>query len=317
MDTTTTASSAPVTSQQNNYGESSSLPFPEVVPFPTPVDPALLLNEITAAIRLFIVMTPEQVDAAALWGAFTWFTDVVEVAPLAVINAPEKACGKSLLLDVIGRMSARPLAASNVSTAALFRSMEQWNPTMLIDEADTFIYKNDEIKGLINAGHTRSGAFVVRVVGDNHEVKSFTVWSAKAMAGISLEKHLPDPTLSRGIVFNLRRKLPDESVERLRHAEAGLFEGIASKLARFSDDYAKQVQEKLKAAGFRVEIDGREEKIGYKIREAQMQKIPYMLVVADKEIEENAVNVRKYGEQKSATIDFEAFLDAFRKETEK
>jgi len=82
-------------------------------------------------------------------------------------------------------------------------------------------------------------------------------------------------------------------------------------------DYAKQVQEKLKSEGFRVELDAREEKIGYKIREAQMQKIPYMLVVGDKEIEENAVNVRKYGEQKSETISFEAFLDAFRQEAKR
>jgi threonyl-tRNA synthetase len=82
-------------------------------------------------------------------------------------------------------------------------------------------------------------------------------------------------------------------------------------------DYAKQVQEKLKSEGFRVELDAREEKIGYKIREAQMQKIPYMLVVGDKEIEENAVNVRKYGEQKSETISFEAFLDTFRQEAKR
>ena len=49
-------------------------------------------------------------------------------------------------------------------------------------------------------------------------------------------------------------------------------------------DYAKEVQEKLKAAGIRVELDTRDEKIGYKIREAQMQKIPYMLVVGDNEV---------------------------------
>ena len=72
-------------------------------------------------------------------------------------------------------------------------------------------------------------------------------------------------------------------------------------------DYAKEVHEKLEAAGFRVEMDDRDEKIGYKIREAQMQKIPYMLVVGDKEVADEAVNVRKYGEQKSETISFEAF----------
>jgi threonyl-tRNA synthetase len=79
-------------------------------------------------------------------------------------------------------------------------------------------------------------------------------------------------------------------------------------------DYAKQVQEQLKREGFRVELDGRNEKIGYKIREAQMQKIPYMLVVGDKEVSEKAVNVRKYGEQNSETVAFDSFLTSLKAE---
>ncbi len=82
-------------------------------------------------------------------------------------------------------------------------------------------------------------------------------------------------------------------------------------------DYAREIKEKLKAEGFRVEIDGRDEKIGYKIREAQMQKVPYMLVVGDNEVADKAVNVRKYGEQKSETIPFDEFLELFRKEAKK
>ncbi|PLR77764.1 threonine--tRNA ligase [Bacillus sp. V3-13] len=79
-------------------------------------------------------------------------------------------------------------------------------------------------------------------------------------------------------------------------------------------EYAKQVQEQLQAEGFRVELDERNEKIGYKIREAQMQKIPYMLVVGDKEVEEKAVNVRKYGEQKSETVAFDRFVEDLKAE---
>ncbi|WP_426414293.1 threonine--tRNA ligase [Bacillus subtilis] len=73
-------------------------------------------------------------------------------------------------------------------------------------------------------------------------------------------------------------------------------------------DYAKKVQERLQCEGLRVEIDSRDEKIGYKIREAQMQKIPYMLVVGDQEAENGAVNVRKYGEQNSETISLDEFV---------
>ena len=222
--------------------ESGDLPFPEVEPWPDRVDPGQLLNDIAATILRFIVMEPEQADAAALWIAFTWFIDVVNTAPLAANNAPERECGKSQLLDAMGLMSARPLSVSNVSTAALFRSVERWGPTLLIDEADTFFRANDDLKGLVNAGHTRSNAFVLRTVGDNHEPRRFSVWGAKALAGINLQKHLPDATMSRAIVFNLRRKLPHEQVERLRHADPGMFEDIASKLARFAEDYADRVR---------------------------------------------------------------------------
>jgi threonyl-tRNA synthetase len=79
-------------------------------------------------------------------------------------------------------------------------------------------------------------------------------------------------------------------------------------------DYAKEVQEKLQDQGFRVDLDQRDEKIGYKIREAQMQKIPYMLVVGDNESKERSVNVRKYGEQNSETIPFEEFTKSLKKE---
>jgi threonyl-tRNA synthetase len=82
-------------------------------------------------------------------------------------------------------------------------------------------------------------------------------------------------------------------------------------------DYAKKVQDELRSAGLRVEVDTRDEKIGYKIREAQMQKIPYMLVVGDNEVNENGVNVRKYGEQKSETMPLAAFVDMIAKEAKK
>ncbi len=81
-------------------------------------------------------------------------------------------------------------------------------------------------------------------------------------------------------------------------------------------DYAYKVQEELKTNGIRVEVDSREEKIGYKIREAQMQKVPYMLVVGDQEIESNAVNVRKYGEQDSETVSLEDFKASLKAEIE-
>ena len=73
-------------------------------------------------------------------------------------------------------------------------------------------------------------------------------------------------------------------------------------------DYAKNLQDELKSQGVRVEIDDRNEKMGYKIREAQMQKIPYQIVVGDKEVENNEVNVRKYGSQDQETMERDDFI---------
>jgi len=224
--------------------QASRLPFSIVEPYPEPINPAQLLNEVSVVIRQFIIMDEHQAQAAALWVALTYFIDVVEIAPLAIINAPEKACGKTQLLDVMGRMSYRPLPASNASSSALFRAVELWKPTILIDEADTFFRDNLELHGMVNAGY-KKGGYVLRseAVGDSFEPRMFSVYSAKAMAGIKLEKHLPDATMSRGVVLNLRRKLSGESVSRLRHAEPDLFINIASKLARFAEDYSAQVRQ--------------------------------------------------------------------------
>ena len=73
-------------------------------------------------------------------------------------------------------------------------------------------------------------------------------------------------------------------------------------------DYARLLQDELKSQGVRVEIDDRNEKMGYKIREAQMKKIPYQIVVGDQEVENQEVNVRKYGSEKQESVEKDEFI---------
>ncbi|MES5926698.1 threonine--tRNA ligase [Bacillus cereus group sp. MG9] len=80
------------------------------------------------------------------------------------------------------------------------------------------------------------------------------------------------------------------------------------------EQYANRIADKLAQAGIRVERDIRDEKLGYKIREAQMQKVPYVLVIGDKEMESEAVNVRKYGEEKSEVLELDAFVESMKEE---
>lgn len=219
-------------------------PFNEIEPWHEPINPAQLLDEITRTIQRFIVLDKHQAQVATLWICACWFIDVIDCAPIALINAPERACGKTQLLTVLARLAPRTAQASGISPSVLFRMIEAYQPTLFIDEIETVLKDNEELRGLINAGHTRDSAYVWRSVakGDDFEPKRFTVWGMKAIAGINAIK-LAETVTSRAIVFELRRKTTDESVERLRRAEHGLFEVLASKLARFADDYRLQVKE--------------------------------------------------------------------------
>ncbi|MDG0025951.1 DUF3631 domain-containing protein [Trinickia sp. Y13] len=214
-------------------GDGDESPFDTVEPWHAPVDGAALLDELVRIVQRFIVCDAATAHGTALWITMTWLMDSVDVAPIAAITAPEKRCGKSQLLFLMGRLSSRPLAASNITPAALFRAIEAWRPTLLIDEADAFMRENEELRGLLNCGHTRDSAYVVRTVGDNHTPKQFFVWGAKAIAGIG---HLADTLMDRSVTLELRRKLPHEQVDKLRHAERGLFERLRAKVARWADD---------------------------------------------------------------------------------
>lgn len=219
--------------------DDDGLPFEDVEPWHLPVDGNELLHSLVETVRRFIVCDMATAYSTALWVAMTWFIDVVQVAPLGLITAPEMRCGKSTLLSLIGKLVPRPLTASSISPSALYRAVEEWSPTLLIDEVDACLKDNEDLRGIINAGHTRDSAYVIRCVGDNHAVKRFGVWGAKALSGIGK----PAPTLlDRSIVLELRRKMPHENVERLRYAEPNLFNDLCSKLARFADDNRNQVR---------------------------------------------------------------------------
>jgi len=216
-----------------------TLPYNTVDPWSDPVDGEELLTEITTTVRRFIVCSLDTAYAITLWIAFTWFIDIVQVAPIATITSAEKRCGKTTLLSLLNRLTARAIPASSISPAALYRAVQAWQPTLLIDEADAFLKDNEELRGIINSGHTRDTAFVIRCVGDEHKPEKFSTWGAKVIAGIG---RVADTIMDRSIIIELRRKLPGEKVDRIRCADPDLFESLAAKLARFSKDNSEKVR---------------------------------------------------------------------------
>lgn len=213
--------------------------FTEVEPWPAPVEGADLLDDITHALARHVIADKETLRAAALWATFTWFVDVVQVAPIANITAPEKRCGKSILLTALSKLVHRPLQVSNIAPAALFRSIELWAPTLLIDEVDAFLAAHDDARGILNAGFTRDSAIVIRCVGDDHTPTPFNVWGAKALCGIG---KIADTLADRSVPLRLRRRTAGESVESLRHSDPMFWEQLRSRLARFALDNCEAIE---------------------------------------------------------------------------
>ncbi len=216
---------------------STKVPFVQHAPADAPVDAAQVLTSVAELVRKYIIVEPEQAHAMALWVAHTHLLEAAEHSPLLLINAPERECGKSLVLDVLGSLASKSMQTANASMPALFRLVEKYEPTLLIDEADTFVARNPELQGVVNAGHKR-GACVWRAEasGDNYEPRPFTVFCPKCIAGIALERHLPDATMSRGIAINMRRKLADERVDSWRDRDPLFVDGLARALARLGED---------------------------------------------------------------------------------
>lgn len=213
--------------------------FPELETWPTPVDGADLLDDLVATARRHVILPAHTDTAVALWLLLTYLIDAVQVAPILGITSPEKRCGKSTLLFLALRLACRTIPASNISPAALYRAVELWQPTLVIDEADTFLRDNEELRGILNSGHTRDTAYVIRTVGDDHEPRRFSTWGPKAIALIG---SLPETLHDRSIVIALRRRLPHETAEKVRHADPAVFGRLARQCLRWATDHAETIR---------------------------------------------------------------------------
>ena len=225
--------------QDKAEGSGGAVIFEEIEPWPEAVAGVALLDDLAALFRRFVILPRHADKALALWCVLTYLADAVDVLPILNVASPEKRCGKSTLLAVLIRLVCRPLLASNITPSAMFRAIDLWRPTLIIDEADTFITAdNEDLRGIINSGHTKDTAFVIRNCGDDHEPRRFSTWAAKAIAGIG---RLPGTVRDRSIEIELKRRTSHEPIEKLRLAEPDTFETTRRHCARLAADIRGQV----------------------------------------------------------------------------
>ena len=220
-------------------GHAINLPGP--TPWPEPVNGATLLDGIVNATRRYMILDAGATDTFALWAVGTHAYNAFMIFPRLGITSPTKRCGKTTLLDILAALTLRPLLASNISTAAVFRTVEAAHPTLLVDEADRFLKNSDELIGVLNAGHRRGGQ-VIRVVemSEGYEPRAFDCYSPAALAGIG---KLPDTLADRSVEIKLRRKRRDESVESLRLDRMEAFEVLSQQTARWTRDNRIRLRE--------------------------------------------------------------------------
>jgi putative DNA primase/helicase len=216
------------------------LPHWDVEPCNTEVPGAKLLDDIERTFRRYIVLPDGAGVALALWTLHAWTMEAGDISPFLVLVSPTKRCGKTNTLTVLYYLTPRSELASNISPSALFRYIENVRPTLLIDEADSFMKENEEMRGILNSGHTKTGATVIRNVEVNgeHKPRRFTTWAPKAIATI---RALADTLEDRAIVVQLQRKPKSASVDRLRKRDSEEFALLRSQVARWADDNSSKL----------------------------------------------------------------------------
>ncbi len=200
--------------EQKTQDKSEETMFPTVESWPEPVNGSELADYINNQLNTYLYLPKGASEVMTMWILHTYNVNLFDFSPRLCIVSPEKRCGKTTVLRMIEHLSYRPINVSNVTTAVLFRAIDAWKPTMLIDEADTFIQNNEELRGIINAGFQKEGKISrIETVGKTHKVKFFACYSPVGIAAIG---SLPATILDRGIVITMKRKKRSDKINRLR-----------------------------------------------------------------------------------------------------
>jgi putative DNA primase/helicase len=219
---------------------SQTIRFLPADPVEGPVDGEFLCDWLYEAVRQYVVLDESEAVAIVLWIVHTYCVSGLSVSPILWISSPVKRCGKTTLVMVVGALAHRVISTSNITPAALFRLMDRHAPTLQIDEADTKFGAaggNEELRSILNAGHTRLTAKVIRAVpgpDGGYEPREYSVFGPKVVAGIG---RLPSTVEDRSIPIALRRSTRTDRVDRLRADRiSDEHEELRGSIARWSLD---------------------------------------------------------------------------------
>jgi len=169
-----------------------------------------IIDRIGAFIRQYVQVGDDELRLIALWVLHSWAFSgnytTPYTTPYLYVYSAERQSGKTRLLETLGYIVRNPLASANLTAATMFAAIESENPTLMIDEVDAIWSgaKNEEMRGVLNAGYKRGGKALRRKPG-SEEISQFNVFGPKALAGID-NNMLPDTVRDRTIPIHMHRQ---------------------------------------------------------------------------------------------------------------
>jgi putative DNA primase/helicase len=205
-----------------------------VEPWPEAVDGDALIRDIMRRVLRHVILTQDQALTVALWIIMAWAHEGAAIySPILMATSAEANSGKTTLLNVIGFLAPRSLCTVGATEAVLFRSIERWGPTIIVDEADTLLVHNEPLRAVINSGWT-SGSGVLRCAGSDKTPHLFPTFCPKVI-GMKGRK-LPDTTMSRCIIIEMKRKKPSDRVDHFHHLDDPELANLRRRAQRWTMD---------------------------------------------------------------------------------
>lgn len=215
----------------------------DIKPFDGDVNGLELVNQLIEIVHRYVIVNNNEALAIVYWILQTYNIETFTYAPRLLLISPEKRCGKTTLLELLRLLCYKPWSVGNCTPAVLYKIISKEQPTILIDEADSFFTGNSDLRNIINVGYQHSCG-IARSCGKNFEdIKNYNVFSMMAIAAIN---SLSDTIMDRGIKINMRRKLPSETIQPLRERIVGAeFDVIKSKCRKLMLDIGKQAGDNI------------------------------------------------------------------------
>ena len=217
--------------------------IPDIIPYDGQVNGIEIVDELVGIIKRHVILPDNEALAIAYWILQGYNIKEFTFAPRLLIISPEKRCGKSTLLQLLKVLCYRSYPIGNCTPAVLYRIIEKYHPTVLIDEADSFFNTQSEMRNIINSGFQDQFG-VARSGGKNYEdIIDYDVFAMTAIASIN---NLPDTIMDRGIKISMVRKLDSEKVESFRErVMQSKFEVLKRKCRKLMLDIGHQAGENI------------------------------------------------------------------------